>query len=185
MWYRIWEGIAQQDSSGSIYGYAIFRAWFSFACGLTGRGHEARKLGEEALEFGRNHAQRLFEQMSLTALALAASLEITPDWEAVQRHMAEALRVAEEVDPDASGGIGSARVQKARLLVDLRRAYAANLSRDWSTKHSHEVTADVVQQERRPDFSQLTDEELRQYRDFAAKVRWKDDCPHDSNVPRR
>ena len=96
MWYRIWEGIAQQDSSGSIYGYAIFRAWFSFACGLTGRGHEARKLGEEALEFGRNHAQRLFEQMSLTALALAASLEITTDWEAVQRHMAEALEFCQK-----------------------------------------------------------------------------------------
>lgn len=56
-------------------------------------------------------------------------------------YMDESREIVDEVDPDEVGGIGSARVQKARLQSHVRHLFAKGLDpQTWGESHKHEVS---------------------------------------------
>lgn len=88
--------------------------------------------------------------------------------------MDDAVDALRHVDPGAQPKVGGALVQKGKYLVDAEARRAARLSpRNWSERHAHEVAGPgggPVRTEQSPDLSQLSEEEVREWRRLRAKA---------------
>ncbi len=89
------EAIEFLQETGTRILFSLINGWLAESHALMGSPKEANQFAEKSFQ-EIERGERWGETIAIRALAMAAALETHPDWNRVEAHMQESLRLAEE-----------------------------------------------------------------------------------------
>ena len=139
-WMR--DGIHQIETIGSRFTLSAMYAFISEANAVAGNREDAFNCGKNALEFTQ-FGEKVGESSAYKALAMAAALEMPPDWKGVDTHMGESIRLSEERGASPVRSLAHFRhaeclhkkgdLDAAREQLDQAEALFRDMGMDWWT----------------------------------------------------
>jgi tetratricopeptide (TPR) repeat protein len=149
------EGGELIEATGSHLTLTLVYGWLAESCAASGDVEDAVLYAGKVLERGLV-LDKIGEVMARRALAVAASLEIPPDWGKVEDHMEESIRISAERGEKPNLAIGYYRYsgllqkkgdpERAREQLDQATALFREMEMDWWSEQAEVLLRELERQ---------------------------------------